>query len=139
MKFRIKDEDGKDYTVEEILEKKSEENIPEVKDDEIETNTLTAEEITALKSLAAVADKLVALLAVEEEEHEENPELVDEDIDEDETEEIIDTDEEEEENKMSQHDSKKSFGSLEKRTEMTNDSAQESINAAWEKRYGGKR
>ena len=78
-RFKLTDEDGSEYDVKEIDEdtvsetEKSEEK--QLHDDD----TLSADEIVALKKLAGVADKLVALIPVEEAEH-----ANDEDVDEDE-------------------------------------------------------
>ena len=60
--FHIKDEDGMEYKVEEV----------EKKETEIPTNDnepLSDVEIDSLRKLAAVADKLIALLEVEKQEH----------------------------------------------------------------------
>lgn len=139
MKFYIKDEDGKEYEVEEVAEKTTdEETLPPVeeKTTDEDVNALTADEITALKSLAANADRIIALLDTEEAEHEatEDEEPVIEDEDEDET--IVDTDEEME---NTCHDSKRSVGAIEK-GKVLNDSieVQDSIAAAWAKRYSNK-
>ena len=147
-KFRITDEDGKDYTVEEMIEEKTNDDEP------AETvAALTDDEIKTLRSLIKNAPKLLELLAVEEKEHKENPELIDEDKDDDdeiiddadEDEEEIDEDEEEViETKdcgtMPRHDSKKSFGSIEKKTKQLDDSLNnEDIDVAWAKRYNGGR
>lgn len=148
MKFHIKDEDGKAYTVEEVIEK-------ETQDEEIETETevtpdlqdddalgLTEDEITALKSLAKVAPKLLELLSVEEKEHEDNPELLDEDeeeIEEDEDEEMIDDEDFEEEKEevieTKSHDSKKSFGAIESHKTSVDDSMDDDISSVWANRY----
>lgn len=153
MKFHIKDEDGKDYTVEEIIERETTDEIPE--DDVLRNNpettneTLTSDEIKALKSLAQVAPKLLELLDIEEKEHEENPDLVDSDEDEEDKEEITDEDEEDldndkeeiidtcEEEKMSTHDSKSSVGAIENSKKSVDDSCVDDIATAWAKRYGG--
>ena len=68
-KFIIKDDDGKQFevteeTVDEEPEAKPEE-MPEVHDDE----GLTADEIAALKNLAAKAEDILKLLEVEAKEH----------------------------------------------------------------------
>lgn len=131
--FRIKDEEGKEYSVEELNEVTTEEVMPEKND-----SSLSDEEIASLKKLAAVADKLVALTETTDEVDPEVKEQVNEvleDEDEDcDKEEIVDTDEEDDEcEKM--HDS---INSLEKHTS-TNDSVdvQDEISSAWAKRYGG--
>ena len=72
-KFIIKDDDGKEFevteeTVDEQPEVKEEPAKPEVKDDE----SLTPEEIVALKALAAHSADIIKLLSVEAEEHAED-------------------------------------------------------------------
>ena len=148
-KFHITDEDGRTCTVEEI---------EEIKDDNETTSeaalTLTEDEITALKSLAASAPQILALLKAEEKEHEavsdedesdKNPEDEetdiedadedeDEDIDED-KEKIIDTDEDKETSM------KDSVGSIDKQTVAIDDSIDNAIDIdnAFKKYYGGKK
>lgn len=132
-KFRIKDEDGMEYQVEEIEKK---EDIPTTDDASI----FTDEEIASLKKLLSVADKLVALAETKDEVDPEvkesvNEVLEDEDIDEDEKiekEEIVDTDEDEEGCEM--HDS---INSLEKSNVNDSIDTQTEIANAWAKRYGG--
>ena len=139
MKFHVKQRD-EGFDVEEILEEKSEETgKPEVKSED-EGNTLTSEEISALKGLAAAAPQLLGLLKVEHEEHA-DPDFTDADPEEEEDdktmndEEIIETDK-----KKSACDSKRSFGSIEKKKATVDDSIEEDeIAAAWAKRYGGTR
>ena len=118
-KYIFKDEDGCKLEVEELDEETEvidEENVDEV--------VLTKEEIIALKKLAPVVDKLVDLLKVEEKEQEEITHDEDE-------EEVIET-------CTKAHDSKKSFGALEKKQKI-DDSADlvDEISNAWAKRYGG--
>lgn len=151
MKFRIKDEDGNDYTVEEVIEKETTDAEEEMEVETKDSDSLTPEEITALKSLAANAAKILELLTVEEKEHEENPELVDEDEEEDEDE-IMDEDEDEddlvddedeevietEERKIT-NDSKKSYGSIERKKKRHLDSMVDHVSEAWTKRYNGGR
>lgn len=139
-KYHVIDDDGSEYQVEEL----DEELVEETQDDEPEINTLSNEEIEALKKLAAVADKLVALIETKDaEEGMEENNLVDEDEDseelddeDEEEEEVIDTEEEE---KKITHDSKKSFGSLEskKRKAVVDNSLVDEVSDAWTKRYGG--
>ena len=141
-KFIIKDDDGKQFevteeTVDEEPEAKSEE-MPEVHDDE----GLTADEIAALKNLAAKAEDILKLLEVEAKEHaatsdEGEDVITDEDVkaeDADMTE-----DEDEEETIVKTADSKKSIGSIEKKKNvMTNDSIEDSETAiaqAWADRF----
>lgn len=141
MKFHVKDENGEVFEVEEI------EETPAKKDEEPQKTHdegLTEEEISALKGLAAVAEKLMKLVAEtqdecgKDEDEDEDEETEDEEIDKDEQiEEVIDTDETEE--KAKSRDSKKSVGAIEKRTK-TDDSLTDSLDveSAWAKRYGGK-
>ena len=140
-KFIIKDDDGKQFevteeTVDEEPEAKPEET-PEVHDDE----GLTADEITALKNLAAKAEDILKLLEVEAKEHaatsDENEDVItDEDV---EAEDADMTEDEDEETVIKTADSKKSIGSIEKKnTVMTNDSIEDSETAiaqAWADRF----
>ena len=140
-KFIIKDDDGKQFeiteeTVDEEPEAKPEET-PEVHDDE----GLTADEIAALKNLAAKAEDILKLLEVEAKEHATSDEdenvITDEDV---ETEDRDMTeDEDEEETIVKTADSKKSIGSIEKKKNvMTNDSIEDSETAiaqAWADRF----
>lgn len=132
--FHIKDEDGMEYKVEEI---EKETTVPTT-----DNETLSDVEIDSLKKLAAVADKLIALLEVEKEEHDvdeaKEEMLEDEEIEEkeDEDEIVIDTDEVAEcESKA--HDSKRSIGAIERN--QVNDSleVQDEIANAWNLRYNG--
>lgn len=136
-KYRITDENGEQYEVEEVEEKAvDEEPIPEVHDEE-----LLPEEIAALKKLAAAADQLIALIDVEKEEHnvesfdDEDEIENDEDVEVEEKEEqLVDTDEEE---KIKGKDSKRSFGAIERKRKSVDDSLTDEISNAWAKRYGG--
>ena len=142
MKFFVKDEDNETFEVEEIEETPAKEVTKEV---EAKDEALSAEEIAALKKLAGVADKLIGMCTTsDEDESDEDDEDVDVDVDvdtdedEDGKEEVLDTDEDD--NKaIKPRDSKKSFGSIEKKRKAvsTVDSQQESIAEAWAKRYGG--
>ena len=144
MKFKIKDEDGRNYEIEEI--ETNDDDITEVSEIEaVEEEELTPEDISTLKKLIEAAPKLIKLLAVEEKEHAENPELVDEDMVEDEEEEIAEVEDEDEEEETEQiletktHDSKKSIGSLESKKATKLDDSLDccSVEKAWAKRYGG--
>ena len=90
-KYHVIDEDGSEYQVEELDEELVEEQ-EEIEDDEPIINSLSNEELEALKKLAAVADKLVALTETKDSD-------MDEDnlVDEDEDEELEDSDEDKEE------------------------------------------
>lgn len=133
-KYRIIDEDGDRYEVEEV--ETEEVKAPETTKDPVEDDdsALSDEEIRALKRLAGVADKLVSLVAeaqATDEDTDEDEEMIEED-----KEEIIDTDEEE--LKKPTCDSKKSFGAIEKPVKTVDSlDADLDIAAAWAKRYGG--
>lgn len=140
MKFIVRDEDNKEFEVEEVKEE------IETSATDNEDASLSEEEIGALKKLASVADKLVALLEVEKDEHAEEPEaeMLDEDEDEeveeeDIEEEVVDTDEEFEEEKLTRKDSKKSVGAIERKKsrDSVQDSQELDVAQAWAKRYGG--
>lgn len=138
-KFFFRDEDGDLYEAQEVqpVEKLDEEPIEEPMKDE----ALTEEEISALKQLAAVAPKLIAMCdapaePVEEPIEEPIEEPVEEPVEEldsdEQIEEVIDTEEQ-----TMKKDSKKSFGSIEKKVAATDSVEQDIVSAAWQKRYGG--
>lgn len=140
-KFIIKDDDGKQFeiteeTLDEEPEAKSEEK-PEVHDDE----GLSADEIAALKNLAAKAEDILKLLEVEAKEHATSDEdenvITDEDVESEDAD--MTEDEDEEETIVKTADSKKSIGSIEKKKNvMTNDSIEDSETAiaqAWADRF----
>ena len=137
MKFFVKDEDNETFEVEEIEETPAKEVTTEV---EAKDEALSAEEIAALKKLAGVADKLIGMCTTSDEDESDEDVDVDADTDEDEDgkEEVLDTDEDDDK-VIKPRDSKKSFGSIEKKRKAvsTVDSQQESIAEAWAKRYGG--
>lgn len=143
MKFNVRDEDGKEYNVEEVEEVKKTDDEDETKKPLTNTCTddaLSPEEIASLKKLAGIADKLCALVdtttdeKVEEEEEEEEEEEIDDEGEQ--IEEVIDTDEP----KKAKDSIKKSAGAIEKKTVKTEDSVEEDdVSAAWAKRYGGNR
>lgn len=133
-KFRITDEDGAKYEVEEIEEEVVDEDV-EVEPEAGEPSgneALTPDEIASLKQLAAAAPAILALLDNGEEpiENEED----DEEVEMDEVEEeVIDSE------TTKAKDSKKSYGSIEKRNQVKDSiDAEEEIANAWSKRYGGK-
>lgn len=140
MKFNVRDEDGKEYEVEEVEEVKKTDDEDETKKPLTNTCTdedgLSPEEIAALKKLAGMADKLCALVNTttdEEVEEEEEEEIEDEG---EQIEEVIDTDE----LKKAKDSIKKSAGAIEKKTIKTGDSIEEDdVAVAWAKRYGGNR
>lgn len=138
-KFRITDEDGREYEVEKL---ESEEK--DIKDDDTPVEVeLTSEEKTALKQLAAKVPELLKLLEVENKEHEavaaadEDKEIETNLIKEGE-EKVVDTDEIGKE-KVGMTDAKKSFGSIAKNTvkDSAYDNKQNEIAEAWAKRYNG--
>ena len=138
-KYKILDEDGNVMTIEEEEDIKEKDACAgQVNDDEM---SLTSDEISALKSLAGVADKLMALINkdVADEDAEEKSDN-EEEIEEDEDEEIVDTDEDVEEAIVKKTtDSRRSVGAIEKRQKAA-DSAfdkENEIAQAWAKRYGG--
>lgn len=133
-KYHIKDADGSEYEVEEIND--VEETMPELEEEpEVHDEALSEDEIAALRRLAAVADKLVALVSEPEPAEEESvEEPVDEEFDEEEEEEVIDTCGNME---RQAHDSKGSIGQLEKKGNKIDDSLTDDVAIAWAKRYGG--
>lgn len=139
MKFNVRDEDGKEYKVEEIEE-------VEKTDDEDKTkkpltnsctndDALTPDEIANLKKLAGIADKLAALIKTDDEEVEEEKVEEEEEIDDEDEqiEEVIDTDEDEP--KKTKDSIKKSVGAIEKKRKTTTDDSvvEDDIATAWAK------
>lgn len=127
MKYRVKDND-REYEVEEIV---SDEEIEETVEPTDDDQALTSDEIAALKAIAKAAPQLMELIK--------KSETTDEDIEEEEeVEEVTDEDEEEEEEKIPKHDSKSSYGSIEKKSKKVDDSiVEDEVASAWAKRYGG--
>ena len=132
-KFIIKDEEGQQFEVtetdEELPEEPSKESM--VHDDE----SLTPDEIAALKELAKRSADLIKLLSVEEKEHEavgdedegsDESDINDEDVNK--KEEVIET---------KSADSKKSVGSIEKTkaNDSVNFDKEIEIADAWSKRF----
>nr|DAM02436.1 MAG TPA: hypothetical protein [Caudoviricetes sp.] len=136
MKFNVRDENGKEYKVEEVEEVKKTNDEDETKKPLTNTCTddvLSPEEIASLKKLAGMADKLCALVDTTTNEEEEEEEIEDEG---EQIEEVIDTDEP----KKAKDSIKKSAGAIEKKTVKTEDSVEEDdVAAAWARRYGGNR
>lgn len=141
-KFHVKDKDGEVFEVEELDEDVSATNsAPESNPEVNDENSLSDDEISALKSLAAIAPKLMKLVedtadACEDKDEEElDDECEDPTVDDkdEQIEEVIDTDEE-----TKPRDSKKSFGAIE-RKKKSHDSIDNSLDveSAWAKRYGG--
>ena len=136
MKFNVRDENGKEYEVEEIEAVKKTDDEDETKNPLTNTCTddaLSPEEIASLKKLAGIADKLYALVDTTTDEEEEEEEIEDEG---EQIEEVIDTDEP----KKAKDSIKKSAGAIEKKKIKTDDGiVEDDIAAAWAKRYGGNR
>ena len=135
-KFFVRDADGEEYEVEEIKECHDDDVIEEVSETEEQPEALTNEEITALKRLAAVADRLLSTVKAEDEDPEtlddedEEKDIGDEEVTEEKKEEVVDT--------TKTRDSRKSFGAIEKRKATVDDSLNTDIDDAWAKRYGGR-
>ncbi|MBQ2252874.1 MAG: hypothetical protein II328_02710 [Clostridia bacterium] len=132
----VKDEDGEEFDVREV------EEIEETEDVGGEEE-LTGDEKKALKMLAGIAYKLAEIVLKnegekEEEEVEETEEIEDEDEEEVEAEEEVEEKEELVDTDQKACDSRRSFGSIEKKKKSSvDDSLEESVNEAWSKRYGG--
>lgn len=148
MRFKIKDNRGDTYEVKEIPAVKEfsnsvAKNSAPVRDEKEE---LTAAELKTLKKLLAKATELLALLKVEEKEHE-TEEFADDELEiaseKDEKEELKEEeieDSEELDDTMI-NDSKKSFGSIEPKKIIDSNELDEDaeIAQAWANRYGGKK
>ena len=99
MKFNVRDENGKEYKVEEVEEVKKTDDEDETKKPLTNTCTdddvLSPEEIASLKKLAGMADKLCALVDTTTDEEVDEEEEEEEEIDDEgeQIEEVIDTDE----------------------------------------------
>lgn len=131
MKFKIHDEDGSTFEIEEIKDDEIVETDPvdePIVDENV--NALTPEEVSALKALAAVADKLMAIIPAEK-----TDEVVEEEVVEDADPVVTEEETEEEVIDTKSCDSKKSFGSVEKKVKDAKTSI--SVEDAWQKRYGG--
>ena len=137
MKFHIKDEDGKEFEVEEVIEKKSEEDEDSIPETDDESASLTPEEIKSLKSLAAVATELVALVTNKTDDEDNDDDIHKEG--EEEEEEVIETDDCDSMYGMKKvGDAKSSIGKIERKAKYVEDSIEEDeISKAWAKRYGG--
>lgn len=135
-KFFVRDADGEEYEVEEIKECHDDDVIEEISETEEQPEALTNEEIVALKRLAAVADRLLSTVKAEDEDPEtlddedEEKDIGDEEVTEEKKEEVVDT--------TKTRDSRKSFGAIEKRKAIVDDSLNTDIDDAWAKRYGGR-
>ena len=148
-KYLVRDGET-EYEVTEVKEKPKDEDVIENEEEVVETkteddeSTLSTEEIAALKSLAAAAPKLLAMVKGNETEDEDEDDkgLVTCDEDEDETDIGIDCDDEEIEKipeTKPTRDSKRSFGAIERKPNVrADDSLVDEVSDAWAKRYGGK-
>lgn len=165
MKFKIKDECGKTFDLEKKdlpnLRRFKEESKAPIKDEA--EKDFTADEIKLLKKLLEKADDLLDLLKEAEKEDKAEEKEKDEDEDEEVEEEsedevevgeldsdeellsipeeeegVTDSDESDEDEGVKAHDSKKSFGAIEKKSTVEDSiSRDEEIAQAWAKRYGG--
>lgn len=147
MRFKIRDNHGKTYAVKELTGNKLL-DTPQKKTLKIrdKAEELTADEIKALKKLAEKAEEILTLIPEEKEEEKEKEFDLDE-FPEDELELSDDAEGEEETVEDSENlddvkinDSKKSFGSIERRVITDSDELDRDaeIANAWAKRYGGK-
>ena len=137
-KYLVKDED-EGLVVTELDEEPEKKTEDEDIDEEVhDDDALTPEEISALKSLAAVASDLVALVE-KSKTSDEDEEIDDEDEElEDEDEEaLLDEDEEEVIETGKAHDSKKSFGAIQRKSKPKDSLEDDEVADAWAKRYGG--
>ena len=137
-KYLVKDED-EGLVVTELDEEPEKKTEDEDIDEEVhDDDALTPEEISALKSLAAVASDLVALVE-KSKTSDEDEEIDDEDEElEDEDEEaLLDEDEEEVIETGKAHDSKKSFGAIQRKSKPKDSLENDEVADAWAKRYGG--
>lgn len=136
-KYLVKDED-EGLVVTELDEEPEKKTEDEDIDEEVhDDDALTPEEISALKSLAAVASDLVALVE-KSKTSDEDEEIDDEDEDEDEDEDaLLDEDEEEVIETGKAHDSKKSFGAIQRKSKPNDSLENDEVADAWAKRYGG--
>ena len=134
-KYVIHDEDGSRYEVTETEETPVVENVEKIEEVKNDEPQLSSDEITALKKLAALSDKLAKLVSdkvTDENEETDEDEETDKDEMTEKKEEVIDTE-------SSCRDSKYSFNSIEKKKIKTDDSIDpdEEINSAWSKRFNG--
>lgn len=137
-KYLVKDEDeGLVVTeLDEEPEKKTEDE--DIEEEVHDDDALTPEEISALKSLAAVASDLVAL--VEKSKTSDEDEEIDDDdeeVEDEDEEALLDEDEEEVIETGKAHDSKKSFGAIQRKSKPKDSLEDDEVANAWAKRYGG--
>lgn len=146
MKFKIVDSEGRVHNMEERPCKKAadaevEEKFEVEEKEDVKEETFTKEEVEMLKKLIPHLDELLTLLDVEKEEHGDFEEemSVDEEFVEGEKFEDSETEEEVkvEEKVKNFHDSKRSFGSIEKRVVTPDNDVLEddAVAKAWAQRY----
>lgn len=155
-KYYITDEDGDSYEIEEVDAIENSEEAPDNNVEDDETRDFSSEEIVLLKKLLKCAPNIFKMFEGKEEVSDEEEEIEEEETEEVEDcdgssdEEIYDSDEIEEKEEVEEKvddsckkkmktDSKKSFGSIEKRNKISDstDEHELDIAAAWAKRYGG--
>ena len=132
-KYRIKDEDGSTFEVEEF----NDEDIVEGAKEETIAVSLTNQEFLVLKELLKIAPKVIEL--INQQKVDEKEEIEEEIKSEDALEEEKDDKKSEEEViETKTKDAKTSYGSLTKQTKTVDSiDANEEIESAWTKRYGG--
>ena len=140
MKFNVRDEDGNEFEVEEVMTQPDTDNcgaLPQNEPAKASDDELSAEEIASLKKLASVAEKLISLIPTENAEPAATGDE-DEDENEDDDETVIETGDC---GAMpAKKDSlKKSVGANETKTRADDSINEDVVSAAWAKRYGGKR
>lgn len=140
MKFNVRDENGKEFEVEEVEEKDETAagELPKNTPAQTSDSELTPEEITALKSLASVADKLVALVKGDATDDCGDDPMLDEDEDGDEDEDaevVVKTGDSKPAKKAT--DAKKSIGAIERKPDVRDSVEADPVADAWAKRYGG--
>lgn len=139
MKFNVKDADGNEFTVEEVEKTTETEKVDPVETHDDDATSLSSDEIAALKGLAAVADKLVALANTGASDGcgGEGMDDSDDDDEDDEDDTIVDTDKADKPAKKV-GDARASVGSLEKKQKRATDSVEtDAVADAWAKRYNG--
>lgn len=145
-KYRVTDAEGNVTEVEELDEEVTDpvtEPAGIATEQHDDDGVLSADEIAAVKKLAAVADKLVALLPTEPTSDEDEDDKLKNDDDDDvcdddvtDPEKLLDTDEDK---KASLGDSKKSLGAIARKATHIDDEAvhAQSVDDAWNRRFNG--
>lgn len=157
MKFKMRDKKGNIYIAEETSKKIRPLDSKQAVKDADEEPAFTESEIKAIKELIDLLPKLSALVDNDKEDDQDEPEADDQDETEaeaegeadtdflDESDEVIDSEnlddnddeiiEDEALDDLAITDSKKSFGSVESKQIVDNDTANEDISAVWAKYY----